>query len=113
MRRRHAYDDSSGCVALTLRVYQEEGGYEYISDHQGSENGKQEAHLESGVLYPYRNRAAKSARRRKRLCGSARTQRVARGRWKPVPGTQAYSAKSGTGSIGTSSNLSSISCTKS
>jgi hypothetical protein len=30
---------------------QEEGSYEYISNHEGSENGKQEAHLESGVLY--------------------------------------------------------------
>jgi hypothetical protein len=32
--------------------YKEEGGYwEYASDHQGAENGKQEAHLETGVLY--------------------------------------------------------------
>ncbi len=32
--------------------WEEEGGYwEYASDHQGAENGKQEAHLETGVLY--------------------------------------------------------------
>jgi RHS repeat-associated protein len=32
--------------------WEEEGGYwEYVSDHQGSESGKTEPHLESGVLY--------------------------------------------------------------
>jgi hypothetical protein len=30
---------------------EEEGGYEYASDHQHSENGGQEHQLESGVLY--------------------------------------------------------------
>jgi hypothetical protein len=32
-------------------LIQEEGGYEYIFDHQDAESGEQEAHLESGVLY--------------------------------------------------------------
>jgi hypothetical protein len=72
------------------------------------ELGGRKKHLLKGdsSISRYRNRAAKSKRRRKRLCGSARMQRVGRGRWKPVPITQAYSAKSGTGSISTSSNLS-------
>jgi hypothetical protein len=30
---------------------QEEGEYEYISDYQGAENGKGEAHIEPAVLY--------------------------------------------------------------
>jgi hypothetical protein len=32
-------------------VHKEEGGYEYISDHRGAENGNSEAHIETGVLY--------------------------------------------------------------
>ena len=31
--------------------YEEESGYEYASYHQGAENGEQEAHVESAVLY--------------------------------------------------------------
>jgi hypothetical protein len=31
--------------------WEEESGYEYVSDSQGLENGKQEAHLETDVLY--------------------------------------------------------------
>jgi hypothetical protein len=50
MRRRHAYDDSSGCVALTLRVYQEEGGYERASYNKDGEHSK-EARIEPAVLY--------------------------------------------------------------
>jgi hypothetical protein len=48
-----AYDDSSGHMTLALRVLQEqeEGGYEEASYHQGAENGEQEAHVESAVLY--------------------------------------------------------------
>jgi hypothetical protein len=38
------------CVALTLRAYQEEGGYEEAAYHPGAK-GQEEAHLESGVLY--------------------------------------------------------------
>jgi hypothetical protein len=39
---------------------QEEGGYEYISNHQDAESGKQEAHLETGVLYQPLESAAPS-----------------------------------------------------
>lgn len=47
-------------TAVSLRVGQadapswwreEEDGYEYASDQQGAENGKQEAHVEPAVLY--------------------------------------------------------------
>jgi hypothetical protein len=41
-------------VVLTLRVHQEEGGYEYAADHSGGENSKsgtEEAHIEPAVLY--------------------------------------------------------------
>lgn len=31
---------------------EEEGGYEYVSDHHNGENGKEEAHIEPAVLYP-------------------------------------------------------------
>jgi hypothetical protein len=34
-----------------LRVYQEEGGYEYAAYHAGSEPSGQEPHLEEGLLY--------------------------------------------------------------
>jgi len=51
MTTRCAYDQTVGHSRLQLCGFEEEGGYEYVADHQGSESGKQEAHLESGVLY--------------------------------------------------------------
>lgn len=41
-------------MSLTTRAPQEEGGYEYASDHSGGDNGKsgtEEAHIEPAVLY--------------------------------------------------------------
>lgn len=35
---------------LTRRGPQEESGYEYVSDHHGSEHGKEEPHVEPAVL---------------------------------------------------------------
>lgn len=46
-----AYDDGSGCVMGTLRVYQEEGGYEYVANENKGAQGKEELHLEPAVLY--------------------------------------------------------------
>ena len=45
------YDVNAKHPRLATDAPQGEGGYEYASDHQGAENGKQEAHLETGVLY--------------------------------------------------------------
>lgn len=47
----YVYDSDTRCSGLTPHMFQEEGGYEYAADHQGTENGKQESHLETGVLY--------------------------------------------------------------
>jgi hypothetical protein len=51
MARRHAYDGDFGCIALALRGPEEEGEYEYTSDHSSAENGEtEEAHVEPALL---------------------------------------------------------------
>ena len=35
----------------TMFEYQEEGEYEYVSDHNSAKPGQEEVHLESGVIY--------------------------------------------------------------
>lgn len=53
MTVRYCYDEVVGCATLTLRVYQEESGYEYeyASDHHEANEGHEEAQIEPGVLY--------------------------------------------------------------
>lgn len=51
MRRRHAYDEHTSHARLVTRArVQEEGEYEYASYNSG-QNGKEEAHVEEGLLY--------------------------------------------------------------
>jgi hypothetical protein len=48
------------CFTESRREEEGEYGWEYISKHQDSEGGKQEAHLEAGVLYQPLESAAPS-----------------------------------------------------
>jgi len=47
----YAYGEGGHCVRLATRGPQEEGGYEDASYKPHVENGKEEAHVEGGLLY--------------------------------------------------------------
>jgi hypothetical protein len=47
----YVYDGDHQRSCRTTCACQEEGGYEYVSDHQGSKEGHAEAHIEPAVLY--------------------------------------------------------------
>jgi hypothetical protein len=47
----YRYDDDLRCAGRALRGPQEEGEYEYAADHHNGENGQEQAHIESAVLY--------------------------------------------------------------
>ncbi len=47
----YIYDSNIKRSCPTPCARQEESEYEYVSDHQGGQGGKQEAHLEPAVLY--------------------------------------------------------------
>jgi hypothetical protein len=49
MARRCIYDDNLGCVGFALCGPQEEGEYEYASDHRATA-GREEGHTEAAVL---------------------------------------------------------------
>jgi hypothetical protein len=48
--RIYIYDEDISFTSRMTREPQEEGGYEYISDHHGGTSGKEEAHIEPAIL---------------------------------------------------------------